>query len=107
MKSKFRMFLSAITYIAALALLFAALALPARLAAQHNQDPNPKLHHYKLIDIGTFGGPQSSVTGEGNGGSRVLNNHGTLTGYADTSTPDPFPDFCFNEDCFVTHAFQW
>jgi probable HAF family extracellular repeat protein len=21
--------------------------------------------------------------------------------------PDPFPDFCFDEDCFVGHAFQW
>ena len=21
--------------------------------------------------------------------------------------PDPFPDFCWAEDCFVTHAFQW
>ncbi len=107
MKTKFRMLLSSITFIAGVALLFAALALPGRLAAQHNQGANPKHHHYKLIDIGTFGGPQSYVAGEGNGGSRVLNNHGTLTGTADTAIPDPFPDFCFDEDCFVGHAFQW
>src|SRR6267378_3881964 len=38
MKSRFRMLLTAITFIAGLALLFAALALPLRLAAQHNPD---------------------------------------------------------------------
>jgi hypothetical protein len=32
--------------------LFAALAIPLRLAAQHTQ--------YKLIDIGTLGGPSAS-----------------------------------------------
>jgi hypothetical protein len=37
MKSRFRMLLSAITFIAGLALLFAALALPLRLAAQNNR----------------------------------------------------------------------
>src|SRR6266849_7807421 len=104
MKSKFQMLLSAITFSAGLALLFAGLALPLRLAAQHNQDPNPKHHHYKLIDLGTFGGPTSYFT---NGFDGILNNHGTAAGWADTSTPDPFPDFCFNPDCFVSHAFQW
>jgi uncharacterized membrane protein len=28
-------------------------------------------------------------------------------GWADTSTPDPYPAFCFNPDCFVSHAFRW
>ena len=107
MKAKFRMLLSAITFVAGVALLFAALVLPGRLAAQHNQGANSKHHHYKLIDMGTFGGPQSYVFGDGNGYFRVLNNHGTLTGWADTSRPDPFPDFCLSEDCFVGHAFQW
>lgn len=107
MKAKFRMLLSAITFVVGVALLFAALALPGRLAAQHDQGANSKHHHYKLIDMGTFGGPQSYVFGDGNGYFRVLNNHGTLTGWADTSRPDPFPDFCFSEDCFVGHAFQW
>lgn len=62
---------------------------------------------YRLIDMGTFGGPSSDVGGGGNGTSRVVNNRGTLTGWADSSVPDPFPDFCFNEDCYVGHAFQW
>ena len=58
MKSRFRMLLSAITFFAGLALLFAALALPLRLAAQDKQkNPNRRHHHYTLIDMGTFGGP--------------------------------------------------
>ena len=40
MKSKFRMLLAAITFIAGLALLFAALAIPLRLAAQDKQQPS-------------------------------------------------------------------
>ncbi len=38
----------------------AALAIPLSLAAQDNRD-HDKHHHYKLIDLGTFGGPSSYV----------------------------------------------
>ena len=61
MKTKFRILLSVITFVAGLALLFAALAIPLRLAAQDKQDHNRRHHHYKLIDMGTFGGPQSRI----------------------------------------------
>ena len=104
MKTKFRILLSAITFIAGLALLFAALAIPLRLAAQDKQDHNRRHHHYQLIDMGTFGGPASYFT---NGFDGILNNHGMAAGWADTSTPDPVPSFCYNPDCFVSHAFQW
>jgi len=88
------------TRIIALAL-FATLAIPGQLFAQRKakQDPHHQYHHYQLIDMGTFGGPQSYDAG--------LNNHGTFAGWADTPTPDPFLAFCFNPDCFVSHAFQW
>ncbi len=76
----------------------------ARSPAQDKQDHNNKHHHYKLIDLGTFGGPTSYFT---NGFDGILNNHGTAAGWADTSTPDPVPSFCYNPDCFVSHAFQW
>src|SRR5712692_8075844 len=76
--------------------LFAALALPLQLAAQHTR--------YKLIDIGTFGGPASYFSA-GDVGELVLNDRGMLAGAADTATPDP--DCLNGGDCFVTHAFRW
>ena len=110
MKTKFRMLLSATTFIAGLALLFAALALPGRLAAKDDQDHNNKHHHYQLIDMGTFGGPASYFNSlfapPGSNPGRMINKHGIFVGWADTSTPDPFPSFCFT-DCFVSHAFEW
>jgi len=88
--------------------LSAALVVPIQLAAQGNQNHNnnSKHHHYKLIDLGTFGGPQSYVDIPNNY-APVLNDGGVVAGWADTSTMDPYqPNFCFNEDCFVSHAFQ-
>jgi len=85
----------------------AALAIPFQLDAQDHQKYH---HHYKLIDLGTLGGPASyfdfgpPVTFS-NGG--IVNQQGTAVGFADTLTPDPFPAFCFITDCQVTHAFQW
>ena len=38
--------------------LSAAMAMPLRLAAEDKLD-NHKHHHYKLIGMGTFGGPSS------------------------------------------------
>jgi probable HAF family extracellular repeat protein len=73
-----------------------ALAIPVSGTAAQ------KHHHYKLIDIGTFGGPASMLPGL----AQVVNNLGIVVGQADTSTVDPnFPN-CFNLDCYVSHAFQ-
>jgi probable HAF family extracellular repeat protein len=82
--------------------LFAALALPVQLAAQQPR--------YKLIDLGTLGGPISSF---GPFNSVILNENGTAVGGADTSRSDPnYPNF--NPfvapdplDPFIQHAFQW
>ena len=82
----------------ALALTLALTAVvPLQLAAQHTR--------YRLIDLGTLGGPQSYVNIPPVSYAKVLNNNGTVVGWADTSSPDPFPDFCFDEDCFLAHAF--
>ena len=63
-------------------------------------------HPVQTVDLGTFGGPQSYVNIPDLWYGRVLNNRGVVAGLADTSTPDPFPDFCWVEDCFVAHAFR-
>jgi probable HAF family extracellular repeat protein len=89
MKTKSRMLLASFTVIAGLVLLFTALALPGRLAAQHNQGANQKHHHYKLIDIGTFGGPESFVpeTIEFVNANGDLNKRGLVVGGSATSIP--------------------
>jgi probable HAF family extracellular repeat protein len=87
---------------------FALLAVSLRLKAQ---EEHHKHHHYKLIDLGTFGGPASHfnfgppVTFSSSG---ILNQRGTAVGFSETSTPDPFPAFCFiSPDCQINHAFEW
>lgn len=80
--------------------LCSALTLPFVSSAQEQIKEH---NHYKLIDLGTFGGPASYFQ---NGFDGLLNNQGTVTGWADTSMADPNPAFCFNPDCFVSHAFQ-
>lgn len=88
-----------------------ALVISMRSAAQVQPASTTSKQHprYKLIDMGTFGGPQSYLNdgNDGNNSATVLNNRGAIAGWADTSTPDPFPAFCFDDDCFVSHAFQF
>jgi len=85
----------------------AAAAAAPSAEALSSSDSSTSHHHYKLIDMGTFGGPASYFSGAGVG-ARVLNNQGTVAGYADTSTPDFYgaPN-CWNADCFMSEAFRW
>ena len=53
-------------------------AFAPRLAAQNGVQR--RHHHYKLIDMGTFGGPASNAI-------PVLNNKGEMTGGSATSVP--------------------
>src|SRR6202022_3803029 len=58
---------------------------------------------YKLVDLGTFGGPNSVTQEE----LQVLNNRGMVAGQADTSIPN-HPNSCiFCSSPFIFHAFQW
>jgi probable HAF family extracellular repeat protein len=88
----------------------AALLFPASLIAQQHGDEQGERgarHRYKLVDLGTFGGPHSYGSTNGDG-SRMLNNAGVVTSFADTAIPDPnAPDHCFVPDCLVAHAFRW
>lgn len=88
---------------------------PIELLGQEHKNEH---HHYELIDVGTFGGPSSyfdDLSLSDRFGfslpvftfAPVLNKQGILAGWADTPTPDPYSPFCFNPDCFVSHAFLW
>jgi uncharacterized membrane protein len=76
--------------------LLAVLAMPLGLVAQ----TAPKHHIYKVIDVGTFGGPNSVFSSDIHG----LNAHGVLIGGAET--PDPRCFTVFFPDCSVVHAFR-
>ena len=78
--------------------LFAALAMPVQLAAQHTR--------YKLVDLGTLGGPSSSPS-ISRPGYQVITNSGIIGMSADTSSRDPAAPNCANPDCFVSHTARW
>src|SRR5678816_2632513 len=86
----------------ALALIVSSLALP--LATHADQQQKNEHSRYKLIDLGTFGGPSSGIISFN---EQMINNQGTAIGVADTPVPDPFDPNCFAASCFVQHAFQW
>jgi probable HAF family extracellular repeat protein len=99
--------------------LLTTLSLPVGLAAQNKEDHNKHHHHYQLIDLGTFGGPQSWVFGGFEAPVAALNNAGTVTGTA--NTPDSNPNYSYpcnpfgsfscsffgTPDPFVEQAFQF
>jgi probable HAF family extracellular repeat protein len=78
--------------------LLVAAALPFRAGTAERERPR-----YRLVDLGTFGGPASYFP---NGLDGILNDLGTIVGWANTSMPDPFDPFCAAPNCFVTHAFR-
>ena len=80
--------------------LLVALGLPFSTPAQQ-QSVQKVHHHYKFVEIGTFGGPNSYLAFS----NRTLNNSGVAAGTADTQTAVNFP-FCFI-DCYVIHTFLW
>jgi probable HAF family extracellular repeat protein len=88
--------------------LCAALAMPVWLAAQDQAQEYRKkeLHHYKLIDLGTLGGP-SAYRSVNAPGYQIINNAGVIAFAADTTMLDPNAPNCFLLDCFVGHAARW
>jgi probable HAF family extracellular repeat protein len=86
----------------------AVLAIPGRATAQ-SQKSTP--YPYVLVDLGTFGGPQSTLV---NGPYRVLTNSGAVVGAADTMLSDPYypnnnPLFGYypSPDPYLQHGFVW
>jgi probable HAF family extracellular repeat protein len=82
----------------AVMLSFLVITIPADLAAQNTR--------YKLIDLGTLGGPNSTLE---DSPLRALNNQGVVIADSETSTSDPtFPNSCiFCGDPLIFHAFRW
>jgi hypothetical protein len=78
MKSRFLLFATVI--------LFDALAIPNRLAAQEQQ-PNKQQPRYKLIDLGTLGGP-SAYRSVNAPGYQIINDAGVVSFAADTAMLD-------------------
>ena len=73
-------------------IMFTVLAFSLRLAAPDEGKNHLYCYcHYKLIDMGTLGGPQSYLNGfEYHGAVQPLNKTGTLAGWADTCKWDPY-----------------
>jgi probable HAF family extracellular repeat protein len=84
------------------------ITIPTDLAAQKSTTPvnNAQHHHYKLIDVGTLGGPAGGLFDS----QKELTPNGTLVGWADTAIPNTYPNcfnFNFSPDCMVQHGFQF
>jgi probable HAF family extracellular repeat protein len=63
---------------------------------------------YRLIDLGTLGGPNSNSALPFFDGVAVpsLSQPGSFAGQAESPTPDPFSPNCLNFDCYVSHAIK-
>ncbi|MFL6305459.1 MAG: hypothetical protein ACJ72H_18165, partial [Candidatus Sulfotelmatobacter sp.] len=86
----------------------AALLLAPSLIAQPRGDEHRcegARQLYRLVEIGSFGGPNSVY----NGGTRAVTNDGRVVGAADTDAPDlNAPANCFEGPaCLVQHAWEW
>src|SRR5215469_3099051 len=74
--------------------------------------PHAKHHHYRFVDLGALGGPESYVNATFSLGSpNQINNRGTVVGAAATDIPaPPNKQICGGPDGlvpFVFHAFAW
>jgi probable HAF family extracellular repeat protein len=90
-----------------------ALALLLGVAAQDSarqnhivQKQDAKHHHYKLVVIGTFGGPTSAYW-DGINNISALNRRGATVTGADTLTPDPFSSNYWWSNGLIQHAALW
>jgi len=97
MKSRVLMCLIAIAFLL-------TLVMPLRLIAQVRGNARP---HYKFVELGTLGGPQSAFGGQ----TKVLTKNGIGVGIADTTTKDPnYPNqnpIIGLPDPWIEHPFRW
>src|SRR5271169_6837158 len=88
-----------------IASLFTALAMPNGMLAQGNasQNSTPKHQKYKLVDLGTFGGPNSYISSVPL--VRMLTDSGMVAGSADTASLEPFSPSI--NDGNASNGFLW
>jgi probable HAF family extracellular repeat protein len=95
-------------FVCVVAALLTTLAVTVEMSAQdRGHREGAKHHRYKVVDLGTFGGPGSSV----NCCDHQITSRGVVVGSADTADANPNPG-CFNgplggTDCNVNQAFLW
>jgi probable HAF family extracellular repeat protein len=90
------------------------LAFPVQGIAQEQkvEGHQKKERRYRLVDVGTFGGPESFINAPVNGGTPA-NLRGTAVGGSATAVPSPpnsISFFCGGLDGivpFIFHAFEW
>jgi probable HAF family extracellular repeat protein len=85
--------------------LFAGLMAITITTAQEAK-PKAKHHRYKVVDVGTFGGPNADTLVPPPA-AQILTNNGIFVGTGETKLPDPFPSACFNPDCFLRQPLLW
>ena len=88
-----------------------AFALPLQMAAEEH---TTHFRHYRLIDLGTFGGPASYINNPAAlGAPNQINANGVAVGSSATSvpsTPESNTGVCGGVDGivpFIFHAFKW
>lgn len=89
--------------IASLATTFLVVLAASNFVSGQGPATKDRTPTYRLVDLGTFGGPASFFS---NGLDGILNNHGTAVGWSNTSQADPYDPVCFNPNCFASHAFR-
>jgi probable HAF family extracellular repeat protein len=102
---------NSITMVVVLGLLVLLMA-PVLLAAQ-NAERHIQMHHYKLIDMGTFGGNISAINFSADINDKAIGRRGTTVGFSETGVPRTAASnhlICGGDDGFgtnITHAFRW
>ena len=64
---------------------------------------SPHHNRYRLIQVGTFGGPNSLYQGA----TMIATQSGMVVGAANTPNADPNTPVCFDSSCFILHAWKW
>ena len=82
-----------------------ATALTIAIVPAHAQSRTTVHHHYKLVSLGTFGGPNSFLYGF----TKPINVRGAVTGCAETALLDPnlsIQNPYFGGDAYIQHSYR-